>query len=211
MRITKYGHSCLLVEEGTNRILFDPGDWSFQLPFATLDSLLDITAILITHNHGDHAGIEALKTLRTKYPHTIVYGNTDTHDALKAEGIASEIFETGERTIAGFRVEAMPAPHDPKVLNPVPANTAYRVNNILVHPGDSLHEGLAAWRGTPILALPVAAPWANREECAHFAELMQPKTWVFIHSLQAQFLAHRVVEDHHARPVFLLVTRLHSP
>lgn len=37
MRLTKFGHSCLLVEEGGARVLLDPG--SFSEGFEELDGL----------------------------------------------------------------------------------------------------------------------------------------------------------------------------
>ena len=44
MRLTKFGHSCLLVEEGGARVLLDPG--SFSEGFETLEGL---TAVCVQH------------------------------------------------------------------------------------------------------------------------------------------------------------------
>ena len=49
MRLTKFGHSCLLVEEGGARVLLDPG--SFSDGFERLEGL---TAVCVTHQHADH-------------------------------------------------------------------------------------------------------------------------------------------------------------
>ena len=53
MRLTRFGHSCLLVEEGGARVLLDPG--SFSEGFETLEGL---TAVCVTHQHVDHVRIE---------------------------------------------------------------------------------------------------------------------------------------------------------
>ena len=49
MKITKFGHSCLLVEENGVRILFDPGSYS-----TAQNDVKNIDVVLITHEHSDH-------------------------------------------------------------------------------------------------------------------------------------------------------------
>ena len=49
MKITKFGHSCLLVEEGGARILLDPGKYSILQ-----NNVENVDAIVITHEHQDH-------------------------------------------------------------------------------------------------------------------------------------------------------------
>ena len=49
MRLTKFGHSCLLVEEQGARMLLDPGTLSDGF-----EELQGLTAILYTHQHADH-------------------------------------------------------------------------------------------------------------------------------------------------------------
>ena len=44
MRLTHFGHSCLLVELLGSRILFDPGNFS-----SGFESLTGLDAILVTH------------------------------------------------------------------------------------------------------------------------------------------------------------------
>ena len=44
MLITKFGHSCFLVEEGSARLLVDPGNWSEDI-----SGLKNIEALFISH------------------------------------------------------------------------------------------------------------------------------------------------------------------
>lgn len=55
MKLTYFGHSCFMLEKGTDKILIDP--FLSGNPFFT-GSLSDIqpTLILVTHGHGDHLG-----------------------------------------------------------------------------------------------------------------------------------------------------------
>ncbi|NLC97914.1 MAG: MBL fold metallo-hydrolase, partial [Actinomycetales bacterium] len=50
MLITRFGHSCVLVELEDARILIDPGIFSSQEAFR----LKDLSAIVVTHQHPDH-------------------------------------------------------------------------------------------------------------------------------------------------------------
>ena len=63
MRLTKFGHSCLLVEEERTRILLDPGTLSdgFQ-------ELQGLTAVLHTHQHADHLDPARLRGLLDRNP-----------------------------------------------------------------------------------------------------------------------------------------------
>ena len=53
MNITKYPQSCIVIENGSERLIIDPG--SLVNPKFTTESLLPVDAILITHEHQDHA------------------------------------------------------------------------------------------------------------------------------------------------------------
>lgn len=181
MEIRKYGHSCLLLEEQGQYLLIDPGDFSFRDPFGKAADIPELVAVLITHNHGDHADPDTLKMFRERSKDLKVYGNEDSRAALEKEGVVVEVFESGIQTIGLFKVEALSSPHNPNVLAPVPANTAYRINGIFIHPGDSLDPILYAWQGTQVLALPVTAPWASRADSARLAENMKPQIVVPIH------------------------------
>ena len=61
MKITKFGHCCLLIEENGVRILTDPGTYSTQQ-----SEVKNIDFVLITHEHADHFHIDSLKALFLK-------------------------------------------------------------------------------------------------------------------------------------------------
>jgi L-ascorbate metabolism protein UlaG (beta-lactamase superfamily) len=63
MRLTKYGHSCLLVEEGPARMLLDPGTLS-----GGFEELEGLTAVLVTHQHADHLDLQRLRRLLERNP-----------------------------------------------------------------------------------------------------------------------------------------------
>lgn len=62
MKITYYGHSCLLVEHEGKRVLIDP--FLTGNPHSDVNpEELKVDAILLTHGHGDHVG-DALSIAR---------------------------------------------------------------------------------------------------------------------------------------------------
>jgi phosphoribosyl 1,2-cyclic phosphodiesterase len=109
------GNSALLVTEGA-RILVDAGFSARRL--ATLveaagESIGQIDAVFVTHEHGDHSGgIESLK----RFPHLRFFANSATARAIQQDLTWSphwKIFETG----SAFRyrdldVESFSIPHD---------------------------------------------------------------------------------------------------
>ena len=58
MELTHFGHSCLLAEFGVARLLFDPGTFSHGF-----EGITGLSAILITHQHPDHADPQRLPAL----------------------------------------------------------------------------------------------------------------------------------------------------
>jgi L-ascorbate metabolism protein UlaG (beta-lactamase superfamily) len=63
MKVTKYAHSCLLIEEEGAKVLTDLGSWNPEVPEIT-----GLDAILITHEHADHFDVEKLNTLLSANP-----------------------------------------------------------------------------------------------------------------------------------------------
>ncbi len=61
MKITKFPQSCILIETKGIKILIDPGKVKYMDSF--LDYWKTADAILVTHRHGDHFNIDAMKQL----------------------------------------------------------------------------------------------------------------------------------------------------
>ncbi len=174
MRLTKYVHSCFLIEEGNDRILFDPGIFSFIPGRIDPDVFKDIQAIFITHNHPDHVDTAALKKIMANNPGALIFANTNTQEVLNKENIACTIFEPGEKKVGTMHIRAIRADHE-QLLMPVPQNTAYLVNETFLTTGDSLAYSLRDLKGVQVVALPILAPWGKITEIAEFVGSLQPK------------------------------------
>lgn len=178
MKITKYNHSCLLVEENGKRILIDPGRWSFGDNFFEVAHVGRVDVILLTHEHSDHTSSEVLHKFIELGPTTIL-----THDNLALQ-LENENLEVNRIAVgqpielAGFKIEAYGADHGPLPV-PVPHNLAYVINGRLCHPGDSLRvEGLER---IETLAVPVGGPWMKVSEALDMIEELKPVNIIPIH------------------------------
>jgi L-ascorbate metabolism protein UlaG (beta-lactamase superfamily) len=181
MRISKYIHACLLVEKGADKILFDPGKFSFIEGLVKPEQFRNLSAVVLTHQHPDHIDDEALAKILDNNPSAVVLANTEISTRLAQKGIVTEVFETGSRQLGSFTLAAFDAPHAPLLNATPPQNTAYLVDNSFLHPGDSFSDSLNVVKNTIALALPIMAPWNTELEIAAFAGRIRPRQVVPIH------------------------------
>ena len=175
MRITKFGHSCLLVEESNACILIDPGTWS-TLP----ENLHNINAILITHEHADHLDIKWLQKILPYNPQAVIYTNKGVGQKLKEASIDFQLLEDGQSiSVVGVNIEAFGRDH--AIIYPGLQhwdNTGFLIGGRLFHPGDSL---FVPSKPVEVLALPVCAPWSKVSEVIGYAKTIKPKLALPIH------------------------------
>jgi L-ascorbate metabolism protein UlaG (beta-lactamase superfamily) len=175
MRITKYGHCCLFVEESGLKLLTDPGMYSTRQ-----DSVLGIHAVLLTHDHSDHLHVDSLKTVLKNNPKAKVITNTGTAPTLSKVDIPCVILDDGQKTTEeGVLIEAFGSEHAPiyPTLPPMP-NTGFFIANRLFYPGDAFTDPK---KPIEILALPVAGPWMKLMEGIDYALKLKPKVCFPVH------------------------------
>lgn len=185
MRITKYGHCCLLIEEAGVRVLTDPGAF-------TADShatLTDIHAILYTHEHADHFHLASLKQLLVTNPGAKVICNPGVSGLLAAEGIEHTVMTDGEAVVNGLTISGVSGTHE-EIHSSIPRiqNTGFMVAGRLWYPGDAFIVPKAS---VEILALPVTGPWMKVSQAIDYAIELAPKTAFPVHDmiLHPQFAA----------------------
>lgn len=170
MKITKFIHSCLLLEDTNKVILFDPGNYTREshslddFPFSKLD------AIAITHEHPDHMDIPLIKRLLEKFPKAEVFCTMSSKAILEKEGIQSQ-------TKGNDFISMTPVPHEKIFMGPSPENMMITYDNKFATPGDSLTFS----KSPEILALPVQAPWGSTTWATETALHVMPKVIVPIH------------------------------
>ena len=175
MKITKFGHACLLVEENGVRFLIDPGNYS-----TAQDEVKNIDVILITHEHQDHVFVDSLKKVLANNPTAKIYTNSAVNAILEKEGIVATVLEHGQSvTEKGVPVDALGTDHALIYQGlPIAQNTGYFIANRFFYPGDAFTQ---PGRPVEILALPVTAPWMAVREGVDYALAVKPVFAVPVH------------------------------
>lgn len=175
MKITKFGHCCLLIEEDKLRILIDPGKYS-----ARQNSVRGIDVVLITHEHHDHFHVDSVKSILKNNPRTKIITNKSVGALLKKEGIKFVLLESGKNTLEkGILIEGVGDVHALLHSSRRPIqNTGYFIAGKFFYPGDSW---VKPRKKVPILALSVAGSWMKISEAIDYARKLKPKIWFPVH------------------------------
>ncbi|ASU80538.1 MBL fold metallo-hydrolase [Actinopolyspora erythraea] len=176
MRLTHYGHACVLVETSAARLLIDPGAFSHDF-----EALRDLDAVLLTHQHHDHLDLERLPDVLRNNPNARLVADTESATALSEKGIEAETARPGDAfELAGVAINVVGGQH--AVIHPdIPriANIGYLVEHgAFYHPGDSFH---VPEQRVDVLGLPTGAPWLKASEAVDFLRAMRPRVAVPIH------------------------------
>lgn len=186
MRLTHFGHSCVLVEIADQRVLLDPGAFS-----AGFEELRGLDAILVTHQHPDHCDPQRFVPLVAANPGARVLVEAQTAAQLRDAGDlprAIEMLTSGDDVTieaAGSSVTISPVGQRHAIIHAdIP-----RIDNTGVvlrapgepsffHPGDALdaHPG-----AVDVLGVPVNAPWCAMKETVDFVRRIGARRFVPIH------------------------------
>ena len=180
MRVRKFGHSCLLVEERGESLLFDPGRPEFLDAAATPETFAGVSTIALTHWHPDHADPELIRRI-VERSGAKVLSPREGEPGLRAAGVEAIVPEEGRLSIGAFSLSLSLVPHASILGADPPGNLAYLVNDRLLNVGDSFDARLYQYRGVAALALPVTAPWMTELHAAAFAEQLAPGRVLPVH------------------------------
>ncbi len=171
--LTKYSHSCVLIKASEKTVVFDPGAYSINSGLLENENIINLDAIILTHNHGDHLSVDLIKQLQVKSPDLSIVGNQEVVSSIRRAGISCNLV-SGLDYIKSFVAEheELPLPNIP-----VSNNTGYTFMDVFSHPGDSYK-----FRETsPILAMPFVAPFSNVGEGLNKVLELKPKYVLPIH------------------------------
>ncbi len=177
MELTHFGHSCLLADFGVARLLFDPGNFSHGF-----EGITGLSAILITHQHPDHADPQRLPALVEANPQAALYADPQTAAMLGDRW--RPVHAGDEFTVAGLTVRGVGGRHaviHPEI--PVIDNTSYLIGDD-EHPARFMHPGDALFvpdEPVEVLATPAAAPWMKISEAVDYLRAVGPRHAVPIH------------------------------
>jgi L-ascorbate metabolism protein UlaG (beta-lactamase superfamily) len=176
MQFVHFGHSCVLAESGSTRVLFDPGTFS-----QGFEDVRELDAILITHQHPDHLDVPRLVELAKANPKAQLIVDPASAQDVVGAGLAARTVRPGESfKIGDTRVDAVGGNHaiiHPEV--PVPPNVGYVLDDgAFYHPGDSFFR---PEQTVDVLGMPTAAPWQKLSEAVDFLRVVKARVALPIH------------------------------
>jgi L-ascorbate metabolism protein UlaG (beta-lactamase superfamily) len=197
MRLTKYTHACVRLEDDDRALVIDPGVFS-----ETELALAGAHAVLITHEHTDHLNAEAVRAAAGANPDLKVWAPASVAESLADLGDRVTAVEPGSTfDAAGFTIETFGSQHaviHPSI--PVIPNIGYLVNGTVFHPGDAF---TVPSKPVQTLLIPTHAPWSKIFEVIDYALAVRAPQAFQIHDSLLTEVGAAMVEGH--------VTRLSAP
>lgn len=175
MKLTHFGHACVLVESGDARLLFDPG------VFAAGYEELDVDAILVTHAHFDHFDAAPVAKLLERNPEATLWveKSVDVGDSIP-EGRVRRVGPGEQLQVKGVEIRTTGGTHaqihaDIDLIGNVgfflPADG-------FLHPGDDF---IVLDEKVRVLATPISGPWQKLADFVDYVREVNPEIAVPIH------------------------------
>ncbi len=178
MKITKFGHCCLLIEEKEVRVLTDPGMYT-----TTQNEIKNIDIVLITHEHADHFHVDSVKEILKNNPEALIVTNSSVNELLKKENILNveivedtQVFTYNELSFLGCgTVHEEIYKERGQVMN-----TGYFIGEKFYYGGDSFFVPPVK---VDVLALPLSGPWVRIKDVIDFALTIKPRVTFPVHDI----------------------------
>ncbi|MFI9272372.1 MBL fold metallo-hydrolase [Kitasatospora sp. NPDC052896] len=174
MRLTKFGHACVRIEQDETTLVIDPG------LFTEPEAVQGADALLITHEHFDHFTEDQVRAALAANPGLRIWTNRAVADQLAGLGAAVTVVGEGDAfDVGGIDVtvhgewHALIHPDVPRV-----GNIGFLLNGRLFHPGDAL---TVPERPVETLLLPLSGPWNKIGELVDYVREVRPGRALGIH------------------------------
>jgi L-ascorbate metabolism protein UlaG (beta-lactamase superfamily) len=197
VKLTKFTHSCVRLDDGERSLTVDPG------VFSEIAAALDgAQAVLVTHEHPDHVDVGELVAAVRRDPQLRVYA-----PAPVVELLSQQLDGDDERVTAvapgqafdaaGFSVRVLGGQHaliHPTI--PMVANNGYLIDDAIYHAGDSF---VVPSVPVEVLIAPIHAPWSKVAEVIDFVVAVRAPRVIGAHEAGLSQIGRDLVEGHVAR------------
>jgi len=174
MKLTKYGHACIIFEEQRKKLVLDPGAYT-----EPLEDIKDVLAVVITHAHDDHCFEAQLDRLIVANPDLMIFGPPQVCTRLSKYNTTA-VYMGDHYPVGPFTLEFFGDLHaviHPSI--PVIENRAVLINDKVYYPGDSF---TLPDRLVELLAVPTSAPWLKVSEVMDFVTAVKHKHSMATHN-----------------------------
>jgi L-ascorbate metabolism protein UlaG (beta-lactamase superfamily) len=189
MKLTKYEHACVVLEESGQKLVIDPGNFT-----ESLTNVSNVVALVITHEHMDHYEPRFIEQITEENPDVLIFVPEGLDLTLNADsgGVVHAVQAGDEHEVEPFKLKFFGGQHAliHKSIPPV-ANVGVMVNNTVYYPGDSFDEpGVAP----EVLLTPTSGPWLKIGETIDFIDAVKPKVCIPTHNALLSEVANSLTE-----------------
>lgn len=174
MKLTKYSHACVVLEENGSKLVIDPGEYTL-LP----GSLEDVVAVVVTHHHADHVSDKNLAQILAKNPDAVLYAHQEVLDYISVD--IKQVAVSGDANFEEGPFKFKLSEHDHAVIYMTSPcrNLSVTVNDYFYYPGDSykLPE-----TDVEVIGVPMSGPWAKTADSIDFALNSNAKVYFPTHN-----------------------------
>ena len=165
MRISKYEHALLVLEQESAQLVLDPGSYS------NLPELTNVAAVVFTHLHDDHTSVDHAHKIKNKFPEAKIFGTQEVVDKLTGLGVQA-VYHGDHYEVGPFQIDYYGDLH--QIIHrsiPLVQNVGVMINSTLYYPGDSY---TFPEQKVEVLACPTSAPWLRISDVIDFIDLVRP-------------------------------------
>ena len=184
MQINKFEHACLVLENEGKRLVIDPGAYT-----RPMESLENVVAIVITHNHDDHVHEDQIARIVKDNPDVVILGTKEVADRLSSFG-AKPVYHGDFHKLGPFTAEFFGDLHI-EIHRSIPLiqNCGVMINDVLYYPGDSYTQ---PDRNVKYLACPSSAPWLKIGDVMDFVAAVKPEHSFPTHNIHLSEQGHQL-------------------
>ncbi len=185
MKLTKYGHACVFVDNYSSKLIIDPGEFT-ELP----SELNNVTAVICTHMHADHTYAPNLRKIVSANPDVRIYASSESLELLHDVGGQKIPVDTSKEVVVGEFTLSFYVNDHAVIWNTIPCeNIAVKVDSFYYYAGDSFHTISDKME---IVGVPVSAPWLKMNEAIEFSRSMTATYFMPTHNGLLNEVGHNI-------------------
>lgn len=175
MKLTKYEHACLILDNGNSRLIIDPGTFT-NLP----EDLNNVACIVITEEHLDHYNLSNIEKILSQSSNAQIISTVTVASQLKTAGHSClEIKGSKDLNVGGFSLTLVETDHSIIYASSPCRVLTLKVDDFLYYSSDSF---IPISSYVQVLALPTCGPWYKLSESVDFANSIDSKQIIATHN-----------------------------